>query len=653
MVESTKQLKILVLEDDEADRILLLRAMSKSSLLSSCEVAYAGLLKEALELLEKGTFDVVLSDLNVPDSHGIETLVKINEKHPDAAIIAVTGHCDEQLGRIAIAEGAQDYLVKGEFNDRTLTKSVEYAVQRKETGKRIKSQSEFLKNVLESLTHPFYVLDAEDYTIKMANSAAGQIDVSEKKLFCYTIYHNNDKPCVAPEHPCPLQEVKKTKKPMVVEHVHHDENGNPKYVELHAYPLFDDSGNVAQIIEYSLDITRRKQAEKEKDKAEAQLRQAQKMEAIGTLAGGIAHDFNNMLGAMLGYTNLAIQDVPEDTVAHRNLEEVLTAANRARELVKQILTFGREGEENMKPLRITSVVREAMRTIKSSLPANIEVRENIKTTSSSVLANVVHIHQVLLNLCTNASHAMSEKGGVLEVGLVDIDIESDTVISSIPLKQGSYVRLSVSDTGCGMKREVMERVFEPFFTTKEVGKGTGMGLSVVHGIVKKCDAVIGVESQEGKGTTFNVFFPRIQTEDEKAAKSSSDTSEDENGFILLVDDEEIIVDVITQTLERMGYKIIGKTNSLEALELFQEKPDRFDMVITDHRMPKLTGTQFARKLMDIRADIPIILCTGFSEDIGPEEAKKLGIKEYMMKPVTGKQLSETIDNILKPAEVSA
>jgi signal transduction histidine kinase/DNA-binding NarL/FixJ family response regulator len=651
MVDPTKQLKILVLEDDEADRRLLQRALAKSSL-SSCKVVYAGLLEEALQLLQKGTFDVVLSDLNVPDSHGIETLVRINEKHPDAAIIAVTGHSDEQVGRKAIAEGAQDYLVKGEYNDRTLTKSVEYAVQRKETGKRIKSQSEFLKNVLESLTHPFYVLDAEDYTIKMANSAAGQIDVSEKKLCCYTLYHNNDKPCVAPGHPCPLQEVKKTKKPAVVEHIHRDENGNPKYVELHAYPLFDDSGNVAQIIEYSLDITRRKQAEKEKEKAEAQLRQAQKMEAIGTLAGGIAHDFNNMLGAMLGYTNLAIQDVPEGTVAHRNLEEVLTAANRARELVKQILTFGREGEENMKPLRIASVVREATRTIKSSLPANIDVHENIKTTSSSILANVIHIHQILLNLCNNASHAMSEKGGVLKVGLVDIDIESDTIINNTHLKQGKYVRLSVSDTGSGMKQEVTERVFEPFFTTKEVGKGTGMGLSVVHGIVKKCNAIIGIESQEGKGTTFNIFFPRIQTENEKTAESSSDTLEDDNGLILLVDDEEIIVDVTTQTLERMGYKIIGKTSSLEALEIFREEPNRFDMVITDHRMPKLTGTQFAQKLIDIRADIPIVLCTGFSEDIGPEEAKKLGIREYMMKPVTGKQLAQTIETILKPEEVT-
>lgn len=646
-LNTERKLKMLVVEDDDADKIQLKRLLAKCSV-SIEKVNYVELLEDCLKLLEKEFYHVVLSDLNVPDSHGIETLIKINNKCPQAAIIAVTGHSDLEHGRQAIAQGAQDYLVKGEFDERALAKSIEYAVQRKQTELQFKSQNKFLNNVLESLTHPFYVLDAKDYTIKMANTAAGGKEVYDNQTYCHKSCRSSDEPCDTEDNPCPLYEVTRTKKPAVAEHVHIDEQGNQRNIELYAYPLFDDSGNVVQIIEYELDITRRKQAEKEKEKIESQLRQAQKMEAIGTLAGGIAHDFNNMLGAMIGYTNLAVQDIPENTIAYKNLQEVLTAANRARDLVKQILTFGRENEEQKKILKIAFVVKEAVDIIKASMPSNIEVRENIEADSSLIEANVIHIHQIILNLCNNASHAMGEKGGRLQIDLSDIDIESDSTINNMFVRQGNYVRLRISDTGCGMSEEVLSRIFEPFFTTKEVGKGTGMGLSVVHGIVKKCDGIIGVESLVGKGTTFNMYFPRVFAEN----RQTDEQLDEDKQIILMVDDEALIVDVVTQTLERLGYKVIGKTSSVEALETFRAKPDRFDLVITDHRMPNLKGTQLAQELMAIRAGIPIILCTGFSEDVSPEKAKELGISEYLMKPVTGKHLGEIIQNILNPSEVT-
>ena len=650
MLDSTEQLKILVLEDDRVDKILLERMLEASSLTVS-EIIYATLLEQALQFLQNQSFDVVLSDLNMPDSTGIKTLTKINEACPDAAIIAVTGQNDKKLGQQAIAEGAQDYLVKGDFDEYALSKSVTHAVQRKQAEKRITSQNQFLNNVLESLTYPFYVLDAHNYSIMMANSAARKLG-DPMKTTCFAFAHSKDIPCEQPDSPCPLDEVKRTKKPAIVEHVHRDEQGNIRNFEIHAYPLFDNSGQVAQIIEYALDITGRKQAERDKVNAEAQLRQAQKMEAIGTLAGGIAHDFNNMLGAMIGYATLALQDIAEGTLAHSNLKEMLSAANRARDLVKQILTFGREGEEHQKPLQIASVVREALKTIRSSLPSEIKLQETIEATQSLVMANIIHIHQIILNLCNNASQAMAEKGGLLQVGVTDIDIERDTTINNVSLKQGRYVRLTVSDTGCGMSPETMEHIFEPFFTTKEVGKGTGMGLSVVHGTTKKCGATIGVESQVGHGTTFSVFFPRIQAEQKQPTEQLPAVSKEKKDLILLVDDEDIMVDVTKQILERLEYMVIGKTKSVEALEAFQAEPEKFDLVITDYRMPQMTGAQLAKKLMAIRSDVPIILCTGFSEDIGPEEAEDLGIKAYIMKPVTSEMLNETIRNIHKPKEVT-
>jgi len=649
MFEPTEDLKILVLEDDTLDKMRIKTLLSKSSL-SEFKVEYAERLENAFALLEKNPFHVILSDLNVPDSMGIETLIKINKKNPDIAIIAVTCEDDKKLGLTAIAVGAQDYLVKGKFDEYDLSKSIEHAIQRKQSEIRIKAQNNFLNNVLESLTYPFYVLDANNYQITMANSATSVIKAM-KGMTCYMLSHKSDKPCEGPNCPCPLEEVKRTRKPVIVEHTHDDNNGNIKNYELHAYPLFDSTGKLVHIIEYSLDITRRKQAESDKERVETQLRQAQKMEAIGTLAGGIAHDFNNMLGAMIGYANLVLQDVPEDSVAYRNQQEVLIAANRARELVKQILTFGREGEESKKPLKISSITREAVRTFSSSLPENIELRENIEAKSSLIMANVIHIHQILMNLCTNASHAMSQKGGLLEVSLTDIDFESDTTIGNTQIKQGQYVKLKISDTGCGMSHEIMERIFEPFFTTKEVGKGTGMGLSVVHGIVKKCDASIVVQSEVGQGTAFSIFFPRIQTDNEKMPEQKSEGKY--KGRILLVDDEEVMVDVTKQILERLEYKVTGKTSSVEALDLFKAESDKFDLVITDHRMPKMKGTKLAQELLSVKPDIPIILCTGFSEDIGKEEAINMGIKEYLMKPVTNQDLSEAIEKILSHQEVAA
>ena len=281
----------------------------------------------------------------------------------------------------------------------------------------------------------------------------------------------------------------------------------------------------------------------------------------------------------------------------------------------------------------------------------MELRQSIEASSSTIMANPTQIHQILVNLCTNASHAMDEKGGVLEVSLTDVELKSDTTVDNVYLKKGSYLRLRVSDTGCGISSEIMERIFEPFFTTKKADKGTGMGLSVVHGIIESHSGKITVNSTLGKGTTFNVFFPRIESDQIQEIEPLEVVS-GQGELILLVDDEKVMVDMTKQMLERLGYTVVGKTSSIDALKAFRAESGKFNLVITDLTMPNMTGVQLAKEIISIRPDIPVILCTGFSEDIGPEEAKSMGIKEFVTKPVTKGKMAVIIRNVLDKKEVT-
>jgi PAS domain S-box-containing protein len=394
------------------------------------------------------------------------------------------------------------------------------------------------------------------------------------------------------------------------------------------------------------DIHERKEAEEAKVKLQGQLRQTQKMEAIGTLAGGIAHDFNNILFPIVGYTEMTMDDAPDGSEARINLEEVLKAANRAKDLVKQILAFSRHGEQEAKPLKIQSIIKEALKLLRASLPSTIEISQNIDEECGGIVADPTKIHQVMMNLCTNAYHAMREKGGVLGVTLTEGNIDPGDLISDFHLNPGPYVRLTVSDTGHGMDPAVIDRIFEPYFTTKEVGDGTGMGLSVVHRIVKDCGGDIRVYSEPGEGTTFHVYLPRIDTSAIAPETVPTEPAPRGKEHILFVDDEEQIVHMVRQMLERLGYHVTGRTSSVEALQAFRAQPEKFDLVITDQTMPNMTGAALATKLLGIRPDTPIILCTGFSEVISEKKAKSVGIRGYVMKPVVQTQIANTIRQVL-------
>jgi PAS domain S-box-containing protein len=405
---------------------------------------------------------------------------------------------------------------------------------------------------------------------------------------------------------------------------------------------------------YGLDITNHKKAEKEKMELELQFSQKQKMEAIGTLAGGIAHDFNNILSALQGYTELSLDDLPQDNPVRDNLEQIMTCTNRATKLVKQILTFSRKNEQEQEklPVQISSIIKEVLGMLRSSLPSTIRICRKISAESSKVMADPTQIHQVLLNLCTNASYAMGQANGTLEVGLEDVHFESQTRIGDEHVAEGSYVRLSVSDTGCGMTPEIMKRIFEPFFTTKKLNEGTGLGLPVVHGIVKSHGGAIDVTSTPGQGTTFNIYLPKIE-ENIQETEQSSELKQKEKKVILLVDDEEMIVNVTGQILDRLGYKVVTRTNSLDALEEFQEKPEEFDLVITDQVMPNMTGTELAKEMLSIKKDLPVILCSGYPEQIKLEELEKIGIRQFIMKPINRQELTEKVQELLNFEKVSA
>ncbi len=371
------------------------------------------------------------------------------------------------------------------------------------------------------------------------------------------------------------------------------------------------------------------------------------MEAIGTLAGGIAHDFNNILTPILGYTDMIIDDVPEDSRIRADMEKVIKAANRAKDLVQQILTFSRQVEQERKPVKIHLVVKEALKLLRATLPTTIEIRQNIDTGCGAVLADPTQIHQVLINLCTNAYHAMRESGGVIEVSLGMVEISTELAMNYPNLHEGTYVRLTVSDTGHGMDRGTIERVFEPFFTTKGVGAGTGLGLSVVHGIVVSHGGEITIESELGKGTRFHVHLPRADSVVEREAPRDDPIPEGKER-ILFVDDEEEIARMGKRMLERLGYDVTMRTSSVEALEAFRSQPDGFDLVITDQTMPDMTGVEFVGELLRIRPDLPIILMTGFSEMVTPETAKKIGVREFIMKPIMILDLGKAIRRVLNP-----
>ncbi len=429
-----------------------------------------------------------------------------------------------------------------------------------------------------------------------------------------------------------------------------NKHGEIKQLNSIKFPLRDENEQIYALCGISTDITQRLQAEKEKRILESRLAQTEKMEAIGTLAGGIAHDFNNILSAVLGYAELAQMEAKRNRDNQKHLAKVIEAGLRARDLVKQILSFSRQHEQERKPVKIIDLLNETMGLIRASLPSTIEIKKSIPPQLPEIYADPTQLHQVIMNLCSNAAQAMRQSGGFLTLSVEHINLDEQEASNHAELESGDYLKLEVPDTGCGMPPDVVDKIFEPFYTTKDEGEGTGMGLSMVHGIIKKHEGFISLNSEPGQGSTFTIFLPvrEAHEHDQKTEELDAPLPRG-NERILFVDDEEAITEFGKQSLARLGYQVIGLNSSQEALRLLESPPQRFDLLVTDMTMLRLTGLELAKQIHKIAPDLPIILCSGQSQLISSEEWKPAGIKRLLDKPMTMRRLAITVREVLDAA----
>ncbi len=516
--------------------------------------------------------------------------------------------------------------------------------QRKQAEEALRQNEQLLRNVLELLPVGVWIADKEG-VITYGNPAghriwAGYRYVGIEQFAEYKGWWLNTGKKIEPEEWAVARAIRKGETSLNEEIEIECFDGSHKFILNSAVPLRNEKNEISGAFIINHDITERRQAEQ-------RIRQIQKMEALGTLAGGIAHDFNNILMPIVINTELALLDVKKGLLPSASyMELVKEAATRGQGLVKQIITFSRQREQPRQLVDINPVINEALKFLRASISKNIEIRSSIEVEPAVVLADPTQIHQVLMNLCSNAAFAMRGKEGTLRVSLTRVEIDPEGASRQVDVKPGPYLRLTVSDTGHGMDPEVKNRAFDPFFTTKKPGEGTGMGLAVVHGIIKNHEGTITLESEVGKGTTVHVFLPWVQAQEPQKDVSAEPIPTGKER-ILLIDDEEIQVRTLQHMLERLGYRVIAKTRAPEALETFRTQPDAFDLVITDQTMPELSGANLAKEILQIRPDMPVILYTGYSETLAEDEARSIGIRDFALKPLTVRDMAERIRRALK------
>jgi PAS domain S-box-containing protein len=516
-------------------------------------------------------------------------------------------------------------------------------LERKKIEEELRSSERTLQSVLDSVI-PICITDI-DFNILKANKSYYEIWPFSKteidRLKCYESRHGT----LCDTDLCPLLQIKNGQQEVSIE-VQKSDSGQQRDFIVTARPFFDTTGELIGIVESFQEITKWKKVEAEKTKLEQELRQAQKMESIGTLASGIAHDFNNILSPIYGYTEMALLLLSDNHKAQSYLNHVLKAAYRAKELAKQILTFSRQETQKQSPLELQSIIKEALKLLRASIPTTIEIRRNIDPQCRPVLANPTQLHQVLMNLCTNAYHAMREKGGILGVSLIPYTVTREDIVKNVNLRPGSYVRLEVSDNGQGMDEQTLGRIFEPYFTTKGPGEGTGMGLSVSHGIIKSHRGHISVYSEPGQGTTFHIYLPVIEETVLPFESISTETLPTGDEKIMLIDDEETTLDVEKEVLTTLGYDVSDYNNPLDALEYFRHHTGKFDIIITDMTMPRMTGDKLAAAIKALRPEIPVIICTGFADILSKEKTKEIGIAAFLTKPVPIKDFAMVVRKAL-------
>ena len=636
MAEKARK-RILNVDDNDGGRYAVTRILT----LAGFDVLEAATGMDALRLVEERP-DIVILDVNLPDISGFEVCKRI-KANPSTARIPVVHlsaiHVEREARVEGLEGGADGYLVHP-VDPSELMATVKAFLRIKEAEEKAGMEAEYWQKTFDAIRDGICLLDDKGRILRCNRAFADLVRKSDEDITgrtCWEIVHGTTDPI----EDCPFLKASSSRRRESLE----IEVGD-RWFAVSVDPLLGESGKLVSAVHIMSDVTDRRHMEKERRNAERESQQARKMEALGTLAGGIAHDFNNILGIIMGYTEMARWDTREDSTLHGQLQEVFKAATRAKDLVKQILTFSRRSEQERQPVRIGLVVEEALKMLRASLPSTIEINSEVDT-EAVVLADSSLMHQVLMNLCGNAAHAMEYGVGVIEVSLSDVRIGREDIAPYSGLQPGSHVKLTVKDTGHGIDPAIVDRIFDPFFTTKEVGAGTGLGLAVVHGIVKSHGGAVEVESFPGKDTIFQVFLPAAESAPVQKALQDAPLPRGQER-ILVVDDEPDLAVTTQKMLERLGYEVDCRASSIEALEAFQrqapEKP--FHLVLTDMTMPHLTGVDLGRELHRLQPGLPVILCTGFSEKVNAEKAKSLGIQGFLMKPVAMRELAELIRKAL-------
>lgn len=507
--------------------------------------------------------------------------------------------------------------------------------ERKKAEKAVRESEERYRQLFEMESDAIFLIENETGNILEVNRAASTIYGFTREEF---LTMKNIDISAEPEKTRKAIDSVQTKIPL---RYHKKKDGTVFPVEITGTPFTWQGHNVHMVA--MRDITFRIKAEEEKKELEKRLLQAQKMEAMGTLAGGIAHDFNNILSPIMIHSEMAMMDLPDDSPVQQSLRHIYKAGDRAKDLVKQILTFARQREEERVPLKASLILKESVKFLRSIIPSTIDIHYDVTVEQDTVLADPAQLNRIVMNLCTNSAQAMQEESGLIEIGLSNEYIGPGAVNPDVTT--GYYLKLSVRDTGAGIRAEHIDKIFEPYYTTKAAGEGTGLGLAVVHGIVKNYGGYIAIESEAGSGTTFRVLLPVVQAENSPLMEHSHRVPRG-NERLLFVDDEKSAVDAFEPMLTSLGYYVTARTSSIEALQVFRHKPEAFDLVITDQTMPNMAGKELAREIMSIRPDIPVILCTGFSDQIDERSARDMGIRAFLMKPIVIREIAGTIREIL-------
>ena len=658
--------KILAI-DDKQDNLITISALLKT-LIPDCKVITALSGPDGIEKAIAESPDTILLDIKMPGMHGYEVCkrLKHNERTKNIPVIMLTAIKTGSADLIRGLEiGADAYLAKP-IDEYVLIAQINTSLRIKEAEDALRGQKDLLEDMVRKKTEAlrkseqqlraifeatrdvsFIIADTNDPESPILSFSPGA-----EKIFGYNraeiigypvsmVYQPEEVTQFMSAH----QQLKDDESGFSGETILVRKSGEKFPALFSTYPLFDEKSEMFAALGVCIDISKQK-------KLEAQLRQSQKMESIGTLASGIAHDFNNILAAIIGYTELAICDVSEKSTIRKNLEEILKAGNRARDLIRQILSFSRKTKKTFSPVQPGSIVKEVLKMLHSSFPAFIEIREKV-TATGTIMGDATQFYQVIMNLCTNAYYAMMEEkregGGILEVSLSAVDLDAESAAQHAELKQGRYFMLIVSDTGQGMDRTTMDKIFDPYFTTRKKDGGTGLGLSVVHGIVKGHGGAIMVYSKQGEGTTFHVYFPVFEEEQKPTEFKQKKPLPTGDERILLVDDEPSLTELGQQMLELLGYNVTTLTGSREALELFRSKAHQFDIVITDMTMPEMTGDRLAQELLKIRPDIPIIIYSGFNINILKNRVRDIGIRKFIMKPLVISELAKAVRDVLDSA----